>query len=193
VNVTAAGFEPGPPQPVAKQRVGNRWTLRFTQIFPHRDDAVWSALTQPDELSSWAPYTADRNLGQVGPATLIMNDGLRPAELDGEVTVATRPRLLEHAWGGDRLRWELTSVDGGTELTLLHTLDAEMDLPMMAAGWHLCLLVAERFLDGTPIEPIVGQKAMDYGFESLRDTYAAIINPHIPPPAEPAGPDPRSA
>lgn len=42
----------------------------------------------------------------------------------------------------------------------------------MAAGWHLCLVVAEHLLDGEPIAPIRGASARDYGWEQLRDRYA---------------------
>ena len=51
-------------------------------------------------------------------------------------------------------------------------------MPKVAAGWHLCLVVAERLLDGQPIEPIRGEDAMNYGWEDLRDAYgAALENP----------------
>ena len=44
--------------------------------------------------------------------------------------------------------------------------------PKVAAGWHLCLVVAERLLDGEPIEPIVGEQAREYGWDDLHDAYA---------------------
>lgn len=177
MSYTAARFEPGPPRPVGTHISGGRWTLVFTQVFPHPPEAVWAALTDPAELPAWAPYTASRHLGRTGPATLTMIDTPDGPEMDGTVTVAEPPEVLEHAWGLDRLRWELTSVPAGTELVLSHTLDDAGLLATIAAGWHLCLLVAERFLDGTPIGPIVGQDAMNYGFEPLRDAYEAVINP----------------
>ncbi|MET1004150.1 MAG: SRPBCC domain-containing protein [Propionibacteriaceae bacterium] len=176
---TMDGFDPGPIQPVSRERMTTRWTLRFTQVFPHPATAVWRAVTEPDELSAWAPYTADRSLGTLGPARLIMQEGDERTEFDGEVTLVLEPSVLVHAWGRHELRWELQAVGSGTELTLLHTLaegDEESELPMMAAGWHLCLLVAERLLDGTPIEHIFGEKARDYGFEALREKYEERLN-----------------
>ena len=44
-----------------------------------------------------------------------------------------------------------------------------------AAGWHLCLVVAERLLDGNPIAPIVGTRALEYGWERLRALYASLV------------------
>ena len=50
----------------------------------------------------------------------------------------------------------------------------------MAAGWHLCLDVAERLLDGQPLEPIRGDDARNYGWERLHDAYAERLGtpPH---------------
>jgi hypothetical protein len=42
----------------------------------------------------------------------------------------------------------------------------------VAAGWHLCLDVAEHLLDGQPIGPIRGQDALNYGWDELNDGYA---------------------
>ena len=48
----------------------------------------------------------------------------------------------------------------GTRLTLRHTVAGRDWIPKAAAGWHLCLVVAERLLDGHPIDPIRGQDAL---------------------------------
>lgn len=53
-----------------------------------------------------------------------------------------------------------------------HTLADRTWVPKVAAGWHLCLVVAEHLLDGEPIAPIRGASARDYGWEQLRDRYA---------------------
>ena len=130
-------FDPGPARPVSQEKSGDRCALSFTQVFPHPPAAVWSALTDPDELMVWAPYSADRNLASVGPATLLMTEGGETSAFDGEVTVAQPPLRLDHAWGRHRLQWRLRAVEGGTEVTLLHVLDVgdqADELPMMAAG-----------------------------------------------------------
>jgi hypothetical protein len=46
----------------------------------------------------------------------------------------------------------------------------------VAAGWHICLDVAERNLAGEPIGRIVGEAARDYGWEQLNDAYAAELD-----------------
>lgn len=47
---------------------------------------------------------------------------------------------------------------------------------MTAAGWHLCLDVADRLLDGDPVGPIRGAEAKDFGWADLRDAYAERLN-----------------
>ena len=42
----------------------------------------------------------------------------------------------------------------------------------MAAGWHVCLDVAEHLLDGAPIGPIRGAEARNFGWDQLNESYA---------------------
>ena len=49
-------------------------------------------------------------------------------------------------------------------------------MPKAAAGWHLCLVVADHLLEGQPIGPIRGENALNYGWEQLRDAYAEKLS-----------------
>jgi uncharacterized protein YndB with AHSA1/START domain len=103
-----------------------------------------------------------------------MIDGDEREDLPATVRRADRPSLLEYTWGDDLLRWELEpAVDGdGTRLTLRHTLATPDMEAMVAAGWHLCVEVLRRLLDGTPVPVIRGQDARNFGWEDLRAAYA---------------------
>jgi uncharacterized protein YndB with AHSA1/START domain len=173
-------FQPSEPAAVEYHAEGDRWTLVFVRVLRHAPDRVWEALTEPEQLAEWAPYATDRDLGSTGDATLTMIDGETAEELATHVARAERPRLLEYSWGDDLLRWELAPEGAGTRLTLRHTLADEGFVPKVAAGWHLCLDVAERLLDGQPIAPIRGQDALNYGWQELHDTYAEQLGvlPH---------------
>jgi hypothetical protein len=71
------------------------------------------------------------------------------------------------------VRWDLTrSDDGGTRIVLRHTFGEKRGGPQAAAGWHLCLAVAERLLDGNPVGPVRGRDARDHGWQELQDAYA---------------------
>ena len=167
-------FDPGPPADVdcVAEDDGDRWTLVFVRDLGHSAEKVWAALTDPAQLGRWAPFTADRELGRVGEATLTMTDGDEAQDLPATVSVAERPRRLEYSWGGDRLSWELAPTETGTRLILRHTVGERELLPKVAAGWHLCLVVAAHLLDGDPIERIVGEEAKNYGWDELHDEYA---------------------
>jgi uncharacterized protein YndB with AHSA1/START domain len=158
----------------------DRWTLVFVRVLRHAPDRVWEALTEPGQLGAWAPYTTDRDLGSTGDATLTMIDGDIAEDLAAHVSRAERPHLLEYSWGADVLRWELAPEGDGTRLTLRHTLADQSWLPRVAAGWHLCLDVADRLLEGNPIPPIRGQDAMNHGWQELHDRYANVLGVDIP-------------
>jgi uncharacterized protein YndB with AHSA1/START domain len=165
-------FDPGPLADVDSHSADGGWALVFVRDLRHPIDKVWAALTEPGQLAQWAPYTTSRDLGSVGEATLTMIDGDIAEDLDATVTRAEPPTLLEYSWGTDLLRWELAATATGTRLTLEHTLKERDWAPKVAAGWHLCLVVAEHLLDGDPIGPIRGNEARDYGWEDLNQAYA---------------------
>ena len=45
----------------------------------------------------------------------------------------------------------------------------------MAAGWHLCIRIAELMMGGTPFGHILGNDAMHYGWQELRHEYAEMM------------------
>ena len=165
-------FEPGPLAEADYLANEDGWTLVFVRELAHPPEQVWAALTDPAQLREWAPFTADRSLGAEGEATLTMIDDETEEELPAVVRRAERPRVLEYSWGDDLLRWDLSPTGSGTRLTLRHTVADQDLLPKVAAGWHICLDVAERLLDGRPVGPIVGAAAKDFGWDELRDAYA---------------------
>ena len=166
-------FDPGPLAQVECRRDGEKWTLIFTRRMRHSPSQVWGALTQAAQLREWAPFQPDRDLATTGPAKLSMTDGHNVEEFPAEVRTAIPHRLLEYTWGDDVLRWELSPDGDGTQLILHHTTESPDWVPRTAAGWHICLAVAERLLDGDPVGPIVGAEAKKYGWEELNQAYAA--------------------
>jgi uncharacterized protein YndB with AHSA1/START domain len=168
-------FDAGPLAEVEHRVEGARSTLVFIRHLRHPPAKVWAALTNPDQLRHWAPFDPDRDLATSGPATLRMIDGQTVESFPADVRRAVAPSLLEYTWGDDMLRWELAPDGTGTRLTLSHTVESPDWVPRTAAGWHLCLAVAERLLDGKAIGRIVGRDAKKYGWEKLHDAYAARL------------------
>jgi uncharacterized protein YndB with AHSA1/START domain len=159
----------------------------FSRDFAYGPDRVWRMITDPSLLAQWAPHTADRDLTFVGKVVFTMlgdADGSSPSfDVPGAVLVAHQPTELEHSWATDVLAWSLTRTADGCTLTLRHTLsDADM-ASAVAAGWHLCLDVADAALAGTPTEPVRGMEAMKHGWSELNESYAAALGvapTHLP-------------
>lgn len=166
-------FHPSPLAEATAREADGRWTLVFVRDFAHPPEAVWAALTDPEELREWAPFDAPRSLAMVGPITLVMAGGDGTERTSAEVRRADAPRLLEYTWDKDLLRWQLTPTPTGTRLTLSHTVADRSWLSKVAAGWHICLDVAERWLAGAPIGRIVANEAKRVGWDPLNAAYAA--------------------
>jgi uncharacterized protein YndB with AHSA1/START domain len=175
-------FEPGPLADVACLSSGQGWTLVFVRQLAQPPEVVWAALTDPDQLRVWAPFDANRDLTTPGAATLSMvnADGSAAEHAPAMVSRAERPTLLEFTWGTDLLRWELVASGSGTRLTLHHTVNDREWLSKVAAGWHICLAVAERYLEGNPVGRIVADNALNYGWTDLEHAYAARLSQEQP-------------
>lgn len=167
-------YEPGPASGAQIQKDGEKWTLILTRELHHPREKVWQALTDPAHLREWAPFDADASLGAVGTVKLTWV-GTQQA-IETKVTRADAPQVLEY---GDT-RWELEAIDGGTRLTLWHSIDRRF-ISMGAAGWHIAFDVLDRLLTGTPIGRIAGGDAMKFGgWQRLNAEYARQFGVEAP-------------
>jgi uncharacterized protein YndB with AHSA1/START domain len=163
-------YAPGPAAGAKVEKEGEKWTLVLTRQLRHPPAMVWDALTDPAQLSEWAPFDADRNLSGVGPVKLSTLGA--PQFSEATVKRAEAPRLLEHSWAGNDLRWELEPLASGTHLTLWINIDRRF-IAWGAAGWHICFDVLEQLLAGEPIGRIAGPEAMKFeGWQRLSREYA---------------------
>ena len=172
-------YVPGAASGAEVHKDGDRWTLVLVRELRHPPVKVWQALTDPAQLSQWAPFDADRSLGVAGPVKL-STVGAPVAQVD-ETTVkrAESPKLLEYTWGGKELRWELEPFGTGTRLTLWHNINRGF-ISWGAAGWHICFDVLDRLLTGEPIGRIVGGEAMKFDWQRLNAEYAAQLGVESP-------------
>ena len=181
-------YAPGPAAGAQVRRDGETWTLILVRELRHPPEKVWQALTDPAHLREWAPFEADGSLGTVGAAVKLTTVGApAPHVSETKVTRADAPEVLEYNWGGNDIRWELEAFDGGTRLTLWHSIDRRF-ISMGAAGWHVCFDVLDRLLSGTPIGRIVGGEAMRFGgWQRLNAEYARQFAVEAPAwPSQPA-------
>lgn len=165
---TIIAAEISKPLDVSLVPEADHWMLIMRRQFRQGPERLWEMLTDPAQLARWSPIVPNRSLSEPGPATCRENPDDEP--IDAEVVTAEAPRLLVHRWGTDLLRWEITPGDGGTLLELRQTFADRGYASSYAAGWQICFgTLSANAIAGH--DRVVGQHALDYGWEQLRDVY----------------------
>ena len=128
-------------------------TVRFERHLAAPIDSVWRAITDDSYLADWlAPARIEPLLG--GTVYIDFGDD---QEVHGVVNVFEPPHTLEYTWTftgepDSTLRFDLSSVDGGTLLVLEHRLLPSDQAPGYGAGWHAHLDMLSARVEAT--EPI---------------------------------------
>jgi uncharacterized protein YndB with AHSA1/START domain len=175
-------YMPGPAYgaQIRKDGVENnkdKWTLILVRELRHSPEKVWQALTDPAQLSEWAPFVTDGSLGVVGTVKLTWVGNPKPIET--KVTRAEAPTVIEF---GDH-RWELEALGRGTRLTLWSNIDRRF-IAWGAAGWHIAFDVLDRLISGNPMGRIAGADAMkSAGWQRLVGEYAKQFGVNAPTPS----------
>ena len=154
-----------------QQRPASLWAVHLKRTFAATPAELWPWITQPDRLVLWSPVVPDRPLDTPGTAHAREDDGAPVVACD--VVQVQEHRLLRHRWGRDTLSWGLTAADGGTELSLEVEVDTVNGGAAVGAGWDVCLATLACLLRGDDVRRVVGDDAMSYGWEQLRDVYLA--------------------
>jgi uncharacterized protein YndB with AHSA1/START domain len=137
--------------------------LVLTRVFPAEIERVFEAWTRPDLLSQWfapaadsaAEVTSDVRVG--GRYRIaIHRGGRRIGAASGEYLEIDPPARLVFTWtseGAVTLRDSVVTVDlrpvqGGTELTLTHTVRRDSEEGRAhERGWQATLASLERFVE----------------------------------------------
>jgi uncharacterized protein YndB with AHSA1/START domain len=101
--------------------------IRFVRRLPYPIEAVWSALTDPEQRRQWfGPTTID---GRVDGAIEMVPTGpaapVADKRMSGRILAWDPPRLLEHEWRQAPIehgvvRYELVQDGEGTMITFTH-------------------------------------------------------------------------
>lgn len=131
------------------ESIEGRPALRLERRIAHPVAAVWTAITDKEELGRWFPSTIGGELRRGERLTFEFLEHPDVPDMEGEVTDVEAPRLLAFYWGEDHLRFELEPADGGTtDLRLTVLLGTEAKAARDGAGWTVCLARLEAALDG---------------------------------------------
>lgn len=118
---------------------GLRPVVRFERHLSQPPAAVWHALTDAAELTSWFPCTVEPDEWKVGAAVTFVFPEQVGMTLTGTLLELDEPRVLAYTWGEETLRFELSPArGGGTRLVLTDELDRGI-AARNAAGWDVCL------------------------------------------------------
>lgn len=178
---TRETYQPGPANMAKVEKDGENWTLVLVKDLRHSPEQVWEALTDPSQLSEWAPFDADHSLATAGTKVKLTTVGA-PTEhiVETEIKRADAPHLLEYKWGGGDIRWQLEPQGSGTKLTLWANIDRRY-IAMGAAGWQICLDVLEHLLDADPIGRFAGMETMKFdGWQRLNAEYSKQFGVEMP-------------
>lgn len=126
------------------------YIARFERRLKHPIQEVWSWLTENDKLAEWFPELRIDDLREGGAVIFDMQDGtfeeLRIIELQ-------LGSILEYVWGEDLVRFELYPESEGCHLVFIEKLHQITDhTPKDLAGWHVCLDVIQKLMDGQTVE-----------------------------------------
>jgi len=141
---------------------GERPGLRYRRRYLHPIERVWRAITESDQLRYWMPcdIVGERTAGAA--ITLPFWPGhvekyaIDEPTLTGRIELWEPPHRFGWTWGGDLLIFELTAVDGSTEL-IFTTWPEDPDLAGIvssAGGYHLCLAELTLLLDSGSAPPM---------------------------------------
>lgn len=139
---------------------GERASLVFSRLLVHPPEAVWRALTDPDELSNWYMTKAAIDGREGGSIDFLA--GPSRLHVTGRILRWEPPLVFEHEWkvaprpevptGEDAvIRWELRRDGEGTLLNLEHRNLNRMTALGFAPGTHTFLDRLGAQLAGQPV------------------------------------------
>jgi uncharacterized protein YndB with AHSA1/START domain len=129
-------------------------TLRFERRIPHRQERIWQAITDPDELKEWFPAAVIYEPRVGAPMQFDFGGAAGQDVWPGEVVAWDPPRTFAFRWGEDELRFELSPADDGTLLVFTHSFTHQPGKPARdAAGWEACFEAFDALLQAAPRRP----------------------------------------
>ncbi len=139
---------------------GDRATLHFERRLRHPPEAVWAAITEPEQLALWYLTTARSDRRSGGAIDYV--SGPNRFHVTGKILTWDPPRVFEHEWNveprnelphGEKsvLRYELVPDGDGTILRVTHRRLSRGTARGFISGLHAFLDRLEEQLDGRPL------------------------------------------
>jgi len=120
------------------------------RLLSHSIHDVWNMLTDNSKLNQWFSELKVEDLRVGGTISFDMGDGSYEYM---KIIAVQAPNLLHYTWAEDNVRFQLSEVEGGTNLIFCEEISGVTEhTPRDIAGWHVCLDVIQAILDGAVIE-----------------------------------------
>ena len=140
---------------------GDYATIVFQRVLRHPPEAVWAAITDPEELKQWLMCSSARIDGRVG-GRVEMVSGPPQYRSTGAILQWEPPRVFEYEWkvapvpempqGEDAIfRWELARQGESTLLTVTYRRLTLASAGGFTPGLHAFLDRLEAQLAGAPL------------------------------------------
>ncbi|BBY42217.1 SRPBCC family protein [Mycolicibacterium celeriflavum] len=152
---------------------GDRAVLTFERRLPFPIEAVWSAITDPDERKEWfGATTLDPRAG--GSIEMVATGPPLPPDrkrMTGRILVWDPPHVFEHEWRqpiveDGVVRYELTAEGAGTLLKFTHRGLGVRNASGFIGGTHAYLDRLQAYLSGTELPDWVRRR------EEVNQAYA---------------------
>ncbi len=138
----------------------DRYTVRYERFYPHPVERVWRAVTTGSSLDAWMMPANRIDAWEGGRFWMGFTEG-EDAGYYGTIGEFREHAVVDYVFdNGERMRFEISRVNGGTKLVFVHSFTPEietemgsMDVPFqhgLLAGWHMCLGNLAGFLDDDP-------------------------------------------
>ncbi|WP_026582292.1 SRPBCC family protein [Bacillus sp. J33] len=155
------------------EKAENGYIAHFARKLDHPREDVWAMLTDNSCLKKWFPELHVEELKKGGKIKFDMGDGsFEEMEILGLEQLA----ILEYTWGDDIVRFELEEENSSTQLRLIEKITEITDhTPRDLAGWHVCLDVISRLLDGK--NTVSRKEEWEKWYEEYKIAVDAVMKP----------------
>ncbi|MFD1851786.1 SRPBCC family protein [Oceanobacillus bengalensis] len=129
------------------EKGNNVVTATYTRNLNHATPEVWSFLTENKKLKQWFSELEIQSLEKRGKIFFDLQDGNYE---EMEILDVVENEVFAFTWPPtDSVRFELKSTGSGCELVFKEFIhNVTEHTPKDLAGWHICLDVIERLLNG---------------------------------------------
>ncbi|MGB6109533.1 MAG: SRPBCC domain-containing protein [Acidobacteriaceae bacterium] len=122
------------------------YRLDWDRAYPQSLERVWSALSSPEEISTWMKFPTELEPRVGGKIHIAFS---AEGSLDGIVCNFESPSLLIYTWGDSLVNWKLEGDAAETRLHFSHVGVRPELVAGLGAGWHAFLDQLQDYLAGS--------------------------------------------